>query len=62
MLLLNRGDKPVSIAATAEQLGYPASVRANVRDLWAHKRLKRWPGKLEAMVAPHGVEMFRVGG
>jgi alpha-galactosidase len=62
VLLLNRGDKPVSIAATAEQLGYPASVRANVRDLWAHKRLKRWSGTLEATVEPHGVAMFRVGG
>ena len=62
VLLLNRGDKSVSITATAEQLGYPASVRANVRDLWAHKRLKRWSGTLEATVEPHGVAMFRVGG
>ena len=61
VLLLNRGDKPVTIAATAEQLGYPASVRANVRDLWAHKRLKRWSGKLETTVEPHGVAMFRIG-
>ena len=61
VLLLNRGDKPASIAATADQLGYPPRVKANVRDLWAHKRLKRWSGKLEATVEPHGVAMFRVG-
>jgi alpha-galactosidase len=60
VLLLNRGDKPVSIAATAEQLGYSARVRANVRDLWAHKRLRRWSGQLEATVEAHGVAMFRV--
>jgi alpha-galactosidase len=61
VLLLNRGDKPASIAATAEQLGYPLRVRAKVRDLWAHKRLRRWSGRLEATVEPHGVAMFRVG-
>jgi alpha-galactosidase len=61
VLLLNRGSQPANIAATAEQLGYPPRVRANVRDLWAHKRLKRWSGKIEASVEPHGVAMFRIG-
>ena len=61
VLLLNRGSQPANIAATAEQLGYPPRVRANVRDLWAHKRLKRWSGKIEASVESHGVAMFRIG-
>jgi alpha-galactosidase len=60
LLLFNRGDAPVSIRATAEQIGWPADARAKVRDLWAHKDAKRWSGSLEATVAPHGVAMFRL--
>ncbi len=60
VLLLNRGETPVSIAATSEQLGYPARLRTAVRDLWAHKPLPRWSGKLEATVEPHSAAMFRL--
>ena len=60
LLLFNRGDAPATIRATAEQLGWPASVRARVRDLWAHKDLPRWTGAIEATVEPHGVAMFRI--
>ena len=60
LLLLNRGDKPAPITATAEELGYPPALRASVRDLWTHKPLPRWSGKLETTVEPHSVAMFRL--
>jgi len=60
VLLFNRGEAPVAIRATAEQLGYPAGVRAKVRDLWAHKDRSRWSGVIDATVGPHSVAMFTV--
>jgi len=50
-----------TIRATADQLGWPGSVRGTVRDLWAHKDLPRWSGSIEATVEPHGIKMFRIG-
>jgi len=61
VLLFNRGDAPVAITATAEELGWPAGVRAKVRDLWAHKDSGRWNGSISAAVASHGVAVFRIG-
>src|SRR3954454_15854042 len=60
LLLFNRDDAPASIRATAEQLGWPSSAHAKVRDLWAHEDLPRWSGALTATVEPHGVAMFRI--
>jgi alpha-galactosidase len=60
LLLFNRGDTPAAIRATADQLGWPAGVRAKVRDLWGHKDVGRWAGAIEATVEPHGVAMFRI--
>lgn len=60
LLLLNRGKQPLTIRATAEQLGLPPSPRARVRDLWAHRELRRWSGAIAATVEPHGVAMFRI--
>ena len=60
LLLFNRGDQPARIRATAEQLGYPPTLRAKVRDLWAHRDLPRWSGSFEADVEPHGVVMLRL--
>jgi alpha-galactosidase len=61
LVLFNRGAQPAVIRATAEQLGWPAGIRAVVRDLWAHKNVGPWSGLIEATVEPHGVAMFRVG-
>jgi alpha-galactosidase len=58
--MLNRGDLPLSIRANADELGYPSRLRARVRDLWAHRNVRRWTGVLEAQVEPHGVAMFRI--
>jgi alpha-galactosidase len=60
ILLFNRGDRPATIRATAEQLGWPPSLHARVRDLWTHADLPRWSGAIEATVEPHGVAMYRV--
>jgi alpha-galactosidase len=62
VLMFNRGKAPAKISATAEQLGWPAGVRANVRDLWAHKAGGNWTGAVSATVEPHGVAMFRITG
>ena len=61
LLLFNRGETPASIRATAEQIGWPAGIRAKVRDLWTHRDGGRWRGWIEADVEPHGVAMFRIG-
>jgi alpha-galactosidase len=60
LLMFNRGEAPVAIRATAEQIGWPPSARAKVRDLWAHKDLPRWSGAITATVEAHGVAMFRI--
>lgn len=59
LLFFNRADQAAVIRATAVDLGYPAQMRARVRDLWAHRDL-RWSGSLAATVEPHGVAMFRI--
>jgi alpha-galactosidase len=60
LLLFNRAEQAQTIRASAEQLGWPAQIRARVRDLWAHKDLARWSGSIEASVERHGVRMFRI--
>jgi alpha-galactosidase len=60
ILLFNRGEAPATIEANWEQLGYPAGLKARVRDLWAHADLPRASGRYSATVAPHGVQMVVV--
>jgi alpha-galactosidase len=60
VLFFNRGAEPLEIAADWEQLGYPRSLKAKIRDLWAHKDLKPANGRFAATVAPHGVVMVKV--
>ena len=59
LLLFNRGEAPVTIRATSEQLGI--QTKGKVRDLWAHKDLKRWSGSIQAHVPAHGIAMYRIG-
>jgi alpha-galactosidase len=58
--LLNRSDKPAIISADWRDMGYPAEVSANVRDLWAHKDLGAKSGSYSAEVPSHGVVMVTV--
>ena len=60
LLLWNRGDAPVRIAADWASLGLPATVRLRGRNLWTHRDLGRLSGRYEAEVAPHGVVMVRL--
>jgi alpha-galactosidase len=60
LLLFNRGETPAEIEAQWEQLGYPARMKARIRDLWAHRDLPDARGRFAALVPPHGVQMVLV--
>ena len=60
VVLLNRGESEQEISANWEDLGYPGSLSASVRDLWQHKDLGKMTGKFSARVASHGVVMVTV--
>ncbi|WP_375541612.1 hypothetical protein, partial [Salmonella enterica] len=51
---------PARVAATWDQLGYPPSLRARVRDLWTHRDLSAAAGTIAADVPAHGVVMLTV--
>jgi alpha-galactosidase len=57
--LLNRGDVPLAIAATANGIGLPRAARYGVRDVWAH-RTGASRGTLAATVAPGATDLLRV--
>jgi alpha-galactosidase len=58
--LLNRGGGAAEMVARWEELGYPARLGAEVRDLWAKKNLGKFTGEFRAKVDAHGVVMVRV--
>jgi alpha-galactosidase len=60
VVLFNRGAQPAEIGATWIELGYPAKLAAEIRDLWAHRSLGRKSGGFSATVPAHGVVMVRV--
>jgi alpha-galactosidase len=60
VLLLNRGASGQQILVNWEDIGYPASLSATVRDLWTHKDLGKFTGKFSGAVASHGVVMITV--
>jgi len=60
VVLLNRGTTAKDITVHWTDLGYPASVNAEVRDLWQAKNLGRVKDSYTAQVAPHGVAMLTV--
>jgi len=60
VILLNRGSAEQAITVNWEDLGYPNSMGASVRDLWQHKDLGKSAGKFSAAVASHGVVMVTV--
>jgi len=60
VVLLNRSDKPATIAADWRDIGYPPSLPAAVRDLWAHKDLAQHTGSFSAEVPSHGAVMVRI--
>ena len=60
VILLNRSEKPSKISVPWEALGYPASLKVKVRDLWSHKDQPAASGSFAADVVPHGVVMIRL--
>jgi len=60
VILFNRGAADVQMSVSWEQLGYPAHLSAEVRDLWAKKDLGKFTGKYGVQVPSHGVMMIKV--
>lgn len=60
VILFNRGESPEPISVGWEELGYPAALKASIRDLWAHRDLKPVAGRYAATVPGHGVVMLKV--
>ena len=58
--LLNRAAMAQSITVRWEDLGYPATLKAQVRDLWQHKDLGSMTGFFTATVAPHAAVIVTV--
>jgi alpha-galactosidase len=58
--LLNRGDSETEIRVAWTDIGYPESISAAVRDLWAHQDLGSHQGGFSAKVPSHGVVMMTV--
>ena len=58
--LLNRAATSQSITVKWEDLGYPAHLTAQLRDLWQHKDLGAKSGSFTATVAPHAVVLVTV--
>ncbi len=60
VVLLNRGDQAATIAADWHDIGYPATLPASVRDLWAHKDLARKTGSFSTEVPGNAAVMVRI--
>ena len=58
--LLNRGGGEERITVEWTGIGYPAHLRAAVRDLWEHKNLDHAKGSFSASVPGHGVAMLLI--
>ena len=58
--LVNRGTTPAKITAAWEDVGYPSTLAASVRDLWAAKDQGRHTANYAAEVPSHGVVMLKV--
>ena len=58
--LLNRGSAEQKIAVEWTDIGYPAQLRASVRDLWAHKNLEAAKGSMSAVVPSHGIAVLLI--
>jgi alpha-galactosidase len=61
VLLLNRGAAPADIHFAWEELGYPARLKATVRDLWKASDAATTEGSYTAHGVPsHGVALLSV--
>jgi alpha-galactosidase len=60
VVLLNRGTAAKDITVHWTELGYPASVNVEVRDLWHAKNIGHVKDSYTTQVASHGVVMLTV--
>ena len=60
VILLNRSAAPAKVSATWADIGFPDTLQASVRDLWATKDLGKLSGGYSAEVPSHGVVMLRI--
>lgn len=60
VLFLNRGNAPAMIAVDWRELGYPVTLSASVRDLWAHRSTDRVEGRHQVRVPSHAAVMIRI--
>jgi alpha-galactosidase len=58
--LLNRGKDAATIRADWPLIGYPAKLKARVRDLWEHRDLPAATGGVEATVRGHAAVVLRI--
>ncbi|WP_242147256.1 glycoside hydrolase family 27 protein [Sphingomonas sp. BAUL-RG-20F-R05-02] len=61
VLLWNRGAAATPIAVDWAMLGYPASLKLKMRDVWAHKDVPAVTGRYTASVPSHDVVMMTLG-
>lgn len=60
VVLFNRGTSEVEMTVNWNIIGYPAYLKAEVRDLWAKKDLGKYSGSFSAMVPSHGVVAIKI--
>ena len=58
--LLNRGKTDAAVSVSWTDIGYPESLPASVRDLWAKKDMGKQTGSFSATVPSHGVVMVTI--
>ena len=58
--LLNRSPASKEVSVSWQDIGYPASLRASVQDLWTGKKSESSDGKYSASVPSHGAVVIRI--
>ncbi len=60
VVLFNRGKDAAEISFEWTDIGYPNTLKANVRDLWKHEDIGKFVGGFSAKVNGHDVVMIKV--
>jgi alpha-galactosidase len=60
VVLFNRGKMPQNIGMIWTEIGYPLSLTAKVKDVWANKDMGAVTGGYSADIPPHGVALLKV--
>jgi alpha-galactosidase len=60
VILLNRGASEHEMSVRWTDIGYPASLKVAVRDLWKHSNLGTFSGTYSSVVPSHGVVFLKI--